>query len=60
MVALEAAELAAGLEVIGIADLELLEFDQGLGNKGLAEEREGSGSERTDLDVELYVVHFGA
>jgi hypothetical protein len=52
--------VAADLQVTGIADLELLEFDQALGNKGLAEEQEGSGSERTDLEAELKVVHFGA
>lgn len=52
--------VAADLQVTGIADLELLEFDQVLENKGLAEEQEGSGSERTDLEAELKVVHFGA
>lgn len=58
-VALEEGGQAADLEVIGIDDLGLLEFDQALGNKGLSEGQEGSGSEKTDLEVELHVVHFG-
>lgn len=60
MVALEEGGPSADLEVIGIADLGLLDFDQAVGNKGLAEGQEGSGSEKTDLEVELYVVQFGA
>lgn len=58
--ALEEGGPSADLEVIGIADLGLLDSDQEVGNKGLAEGQEGSGSEKTDLEVELYVVHFGA
>lgn len=51
--------MTADLEVTGIADLGLLEFDQVLENKGLAEGQEASGSEKTDLEAELKVVHFG-
>lgn len=53
--------MTADLQVIGIADLEFLEFDQvQLGNRGLAEEQEGSDSGSTDLDAELKVVRFEA